>query len=198
MKSDTSKLVLDYYKSDLFSSPFLSSQDKVESVIKELQKLFFRTDWRIVYHDNFVDLTYNNIDITSFAKALSLPYILFINSERELSRALIKFINLRLVCGFPGTESIGKRTFWHFRGKFRIKYDEFVIRSLTSLALESINKPFNLPFVKITEKHPDDLELYKEIRLNNDLIINIFCLRIFIYFLLFLLKIFYFKKNFFF
>ncbi len=160
-------------------NPSLFSESETESqvlpdnilsdkVINWLAELYDLTDWRCVLLDGTIDHEYDGVPISSYFKALVLPYLVNIPpSERALGRIILDRNNLQKLCGFRvgyplrkhgasddnNKPMLGSRTFWHFRNKYKEVYSELITKTLISLVLSGKYPNLNFPFVeKIQEK----------------------------------------------
>ncbi|MBI5951496.1 MAG: NUDIX domain-containing protein [Chloroflexi bacterium] len=163
---------LSLFPYDEIDSHVLPDNILSDKVINWLTDLYDLTDWRCVILDGAIDREYDGVPISSYFKALALPYLVNISpSERTLERIILDRINLQKLCGFRIGHSLKKlelstddskpilnsRTFWHFRDKYEEIYPELVVKVLISLVLSGKYPNFALPFVeKISEGEFDD------------------------------------------
>jgi 8-oxo-dGTP diphosphatase len=148
MKPDMKPLFPD----EEFDSLVLVSSPITDKVIKELTTLYDLTDWRCVLIDGIIDREYHNMLTVSIFKALALPYLINIRGERTLTRAISARESLRKLCGFQADNLPRKRTFWHFREKYKDVYSELMLRVLISLVLSGKKPRLDLPFVERIDK----------------------------------------------
>jgi 8-oxo-dGTP diphosphatase len=105
-------------------------------------------------------------------KALALPYLINIPTERALARELAEREALQVLCGFLPGKIPSRPTFWHFRNTKRYiqSYPELMLRVLIAMVLSGERPRLDLPFVTSisqTEKPPDghyskfDLDMYR-------------------------------------
>lgn len=172
----------------LSSSDFLPLFDEPRRVPledHELKRLFEATDWRIIALDERVKPTYQRFSTTSLFKALALPYLIPIHSERALDRVLEEQEFLQILCGFfpsrqvQPQESSNKQpeeddkktptraTFWHFRHKYSTVYPELMLRVLISMTLSGREPNLNLPFVMpVAQSEPPPEGHYARVHLD--------------------------------
>jgi 8-oxo-dGTP diphosphatase len=156
------------FSEEEFDSQVLPDTILTDKVINWLTDLYDLTDWRCVIIDGEIDHEYDGISIVNYFKALALPYLVNISpSERALGRIMLQRNNLQKLCGFRvgyptkkednndeiNKSALGKRTFWHFRNKYKEMYSELMVKVLISLVLSGKNPNFGLPFVERIEEH---------------------------------------------
>ena len=176
----------------LFSSTSIESQFSPDSILPEkiinwLFSVYEATDWRCITIDGNIDSEYDGISVVSIFKALALPYLVNISSERALWRVIVGNKELQKLCGFylrnlpdemEREEKKGKakgkdeqkgderekdnmpkeRTFWHFRNKYKSIYSDRIIKVLISLVLNGKKPNFSLPFVQQVDKNEFNLD----------------------------------------
>jgi 8-oxo-dGTP diphosphatase len=125
--------------------------EKTEHVLvtpRMLERLYVFTDWRrIVLLDERVNETYQSFSTINLFKALALPYLIPIPSERSLARELKERELLQTLCGFLPGQTPTRATFWHFRRKYRHVYPELMLRVLIAMVLGDKKPNLDLPFV---------------------------------------------------
>ena len=133
-----------------YSAGFLPHLDKQKPgplTDRELERLFALTDWRIVVRDEGIKGMYQQFSTLSMFKALTLPYLIPIPSERALAREVGEREPLQALCGFQPGKTPGRPTFWHFRRKYSEVYAELMLRVLIGLVLSGSEPDYTLPFV---------------------------------------------------
>lgn len=126
--------------------PYLRDLESVSLTEPELERLYTLTDWRVVLLDERIAATYQKFSSISLFKALALPYLVSITSERALARTLEEREALRTLCGFLPNRTPTRATFWHFRDKYSAVYPGLMLRVLISLVLSGSEPNFALPF----------------------------------------------------
>jgi 8-oxo-dGTP diphosphatase len=124
----------------------------------ELKRLYVLTDWRVVLLDERIKEMYQDFPTASLFKALALPYLINISSERALARELKERELLQVLCGFLPGSTPTRATFWHFRRKYSEIYPDLILRVLITMVLSGGRLNFDLPFVKPipeTERPPN-------------------------------------------
>jgi 8-oxo-dGTP diphosphatase len=123
--------------------------------IESLKYLYDLTDWRVIPLEEVIAREYGEekIPTLSIFKALTLPYLINIPTERALGRELKEKEQLQLICGFlPGQKIPSRETIWHFRHKYSDVYPEIMLKILIAMVLSGKSPNLNLPFVtQITE-----------------------------------------------
>ena len=114
---------------------------------KRLERLYALTDWRVVLLDERIKETYQDFLTVSLFKALALPYLIPIPSERALARELAEREPLQTLCGFLPGRTPTRPTFWHFRRRYAAAYPESMLRVLIALVLSGSEPDLTLPFV---------------------------------------------------
>jgi 8-oxo-dGTP diphosphatase len=127
--------------------PHLDELKRVPLTNRELERLYTLTDWRVVLIDGRINRMYQEFSAVSIFKALALPYLIPIPSERALARELAEREPLQTLCGFLPEKTPGRPTFWHFRNKYSEVYPELMLRVLISLVLSGSEPNLILPFV---------------------------------------------------
>ena len=105
------------------------------------------TDWRIISLDERIKEMYQKFLNVSMFKALALPYLISIPSERALARELEERELLQALCAFRPGKTPGRPTFWHFRRKYSEIYSEVMLRVLIAMVLAESEPNYRLPFV---------------------------------------------------
>jgi 8-oxo-dGTP diphosphatase len=116
-----------------------------------LRRLYDLTDWRVVLLDDLVDREYgeHKIPAVSMFKALALPYLINIPTERAVGRELQERESLQQLCGFsPGAKIPSRETIWHFRNKYSDVYPDIMLKVLIAMVLSGKSPTFDLPFVR--------------------------------------------------
>lgn len=144
------------------SSSVFGASEVNEKVIRTLTRLYELTDWRSAICGEEIEREYNKISTISICKALALPYVLNIASERALREVVIAHPDLQILCGFYPDNLPEKRTFWHFRNKYKDTYSNLLLKVLICLFLSGIEQELALPFAKGTK--------YMDAKPSNDLI----------------------------
>lgn len=137
--------------------PHLDEARRTPLTDNELKKLYVLTDWRVVLLNERIRETYQAFSTASLFKALALPYLINIPSERALRRELEERELLQALCGFLPGETPTRSTFWHFRRRYSEAYPELMLRVLIAMVLSGDRPNFDLPFVTRipeTERHP--------------------------------------------
>jgi 8-oxo-dGTP diphosphatase len=151
--------------------PYPDKTEHVRITPRGLERLYAFTDWRrLILLDERVNETYQSFSTINLFKALALPYLIPIPSERSLARELKERELLQTLCGFLPGQTPTRATLWHFRRKYSGTYPELMLRVLIAMVLSG-NKPnLHLPFVAPigeTERPPDgsyskfSLDLYR-------------------------------------
>lgn len=135
-----------------FDSPNLTDPELTGIDLEELVRLYDLTDWRVILLDDLIDREYGGIRTVSIFKALALPYLIPITSERALGRAIIELEPLQNLCGFSQEHLPGERTLWHFRNKYWDVYPELMLHVLIAIVLSGKSPNMNLPFVTPLKK----------------------------------------------
>jgi hypothetical protein len=116
-----------------------SQLNEVKSLnIESLKHLYDLTDWRVIPLDDVVAREYGEekIPALSIFKALALPYLINIPTERALGRELKEKEQLQHLCGFlPGQKIPSRETIWHFRHKYSEVYPEIMLKILIAMVL---------------------------------------------------------------
>jgi len=152
-----------------YSTPLLPHLDELKRVPltnRELERLYTLTDWRVVLIDGRINRMYQEFSAVSMFKALALPYLIPIPSERALARELAEREPLQTLCGFLPEKTPGRPTFWHFRNRYSEIYPELMLRVLISLVLSGSEPNLTLPFVTpisqtegVPNRHHSEFEL---------------------------------------
>jgi 8-oxo-dGTP diphosphatase len=125
-------------------------------VLNALQHLYDLTDWRWILIDGDIEREYNGLSTVALFKALALPYIVILPSERALSKILASNNKIQEICGFTPNKLPRTRTFWHFRNKYKKAFPSLMLKVLMSLVLSGKSPLFNLPFVEQITEHEID------------------------------------------
>lgn len=133
--------------------------------------LYDLTDWRVVLVDGMVDREYGSgehkLSTVSLFKALALPYVINIPTERALGRELLEKEPLQQLCGFTPGLVPSRETIWHFRNKYIEVYPEIMLRVLISMVLGTKEPNYALPFVRrISESKSSPEGLYHIFRIS--------------------------------
>ncbi len=137
-----------------------NQQNTRQLTVDEIARLFGLIDWRFLLLDERSDKVYGDFDSIAMLKALTLPFLLAIESERGLAREIQERRVLRELCGFPKSRWPTRAMFWHFRKKPTGLYRRLMLRILVALVLCEDRPRFNLPFVRqlppeLLEPNPD-------------------------------------------
>lgn len=127
--------------------PYLDELKRVPLTDRQLERLYALTDWRVVLLDKRIDKMYREFFAVSMFKALALPYLIPISSERALARELKEREPLQTLCGFLPEKTPTRATFWHFRHKYSKIYPELMLHVLIALVLSGSEPNLTLPFV---------------------------------------------------
>jgi 8-oxo-dGTP diphosphatase len=104
-------------------------------------------NWRVILFDKRIGETYQDFLTVNLFKALALPYLVTIPSERALFRELKERESLQVLCGFSDGKIPTRATLWHFRNKYSDIYPESMLRVLIALVLSGPEPNLTLPFV---------------------------------------------------
>ena len=77
--------------------PYLDELRCASLTSRQLEDLYAMTDWRVVLLDKRIERTYGNFFTVSLFKALALPYLIELPSERALDRVLQEKESLRVL-----------------------------------------------------------------------------------------------------
>jgi len=124
--------------------------------IESLKYLYDLTDWRVIPIDDVIAHKYgeDQIPALNIFKALTLPYLINIPTERALGRELKEKEQLQLICGFlPGQKIPSRETIWHFRHKYSDIYPEIMLKILIAMVLSGKSPNLNLPFITQISEH---------------------------------------------
>lgn len=128
--------------------PHIDELSHVPLTAEQLMNLYALTDWRVVLLGKRVKRNYQQYYTVSMFKALALPYLINLSSERAVARALAERESLRTLCGFKLEKPTPTRSsFWHFRAKYPVAFPELMLRVLISLVLSGSEPNLSLPFV---------------------------------------------------
>lgn len=127
--------------------PELDEPRRVPLTHRELQRLYAVTDWRAVLLDGRIKESYQEYFTISLFKALALPFLIVIPSERALAIGIQERGPLQFVCGFLRGRAPTRPTLWHFRKKYSEAYPELMLQVLIALVLSGLEPNLALPFV---------------------------------------------------
>lgn len=123
-------------------------QYQQELTIGDLDHLYEVTDWRVVLLYKQVNRRYGGFSTTSMFKALALPYLISLHSEKGLAEAICRNSALQRLCGFSPEKVPTENTFRRFKTKYARNYPELMLRVLVAMVLSGRNPNMRLPFVK--------------------------------------------------
>lgn len=118
--------------------------------LHDLRRLFALVDWGVVLLDPRIEDAYGTYPPVSMFKALSLPFLLNIPTERALARELEEKGVLRVLCGFeeaPPTRGM----LWNFRHNPPVLYPSIMFRVLIAIAVAGWRLQLSLPFIRETD-----------------------------------------------
>lgn len=123
--------------------------------LPELEHLYAATDWRVVACHRLARHAYGTFSPIAMFKALSLPYLINIESEAALARELAERDPLRSLCGFAASTPT-RPMFWHFRHTPRGFYAEVMLQALIALVLSGQRPNLTLPFVSVLAESAEE------------------------------------------
>jgi 8-oxo-dGTP diphosphatase len=142
------QFLLPFFEGKLIDTYAFGSSVIDDRALNAISTLYNLTDWRWVWVDGRIEHEYNGMSIISILKALAIPYLINITSERAISKVIISTRKLQVICGFQPDRLPESRSFWHFRNKYKLIYPELILRTLISLVLSGKKPQYNLPFVE--------------------------------------------------
>lgn len=122
--------------------------------ISDMVRLYNNISWYTIVHNPVSDTlintfaeSYGNYLSINIIKALILPFLINIPTERALARELEERGILQSICGFPPGDAPSRGTIWNFRRKYQKIYPEVLIKVLTIFGVCSVDLNLRLPFV---------------------------------------------------
>jgi len=117
--------------------------------LEDIDALFCTAEWGGIVRDATEEWTdpMGRFTTLSMLRALALPFLLPIASERSLARELEEKRSLAALCGFLGGSVPSRAVFWHFRDHASRVYTKNMPRVLVILALAGLQLEMPLPFV---------------------------------------------------
>lgn len=134
-------------------STFLQLPPQENLSPEDIRHLFDLVDWGIVLDHPRVGHAYGNYPPESMFKALSLPFLIVIPTERSLARELKEKGILRIICGFE-SQPPTRGMLWNFRHTPRDFYS--VVMPQVLIALGAAGKRLNLSLPFVSETRLDD------------------------------------------
>lgn len=117
-----------------------------------LNRIFNSISWYSIFNhykfisSRIIDENYGNFSTVNILKAITLPFMINIPTERALARELEERGLFQSVCGFLPGDVPSRGTLWNFRRKYQKEYPDLLVLILTTMALIGKELNFKLPF----------------------------------------------------
>ncbi len=125
--------------------------------LDDLRHLFALVDWGVALLHPRIKDAYGTYPPESMFKALSLPFLINIPTERALARELQEKRTLRIVCGFEG-EPPTRGMLWNFRHNPPSLYSSIMLHVLVAIAIAGWRLNLSLPFIHEAPLDEEDKE----------------------------------------